>query len=645
MKINFGLHSKFRVLLTEVLPYEMPLIMDNLAFFHNMQDETTAKIFKDIFCSIGNEKWTIPFNYCVRFRGGEKSRGLSLMHPMKQLMWVDIYNEYFTYLLYLCSRSPFSLRYISEKSNCLIDEDRMVDDELCEEGMGAIELFDACWNKHYQSYFQYKKYNMIYKFFDGADYLRLEQKYSYMMQTDISKCFYHIYTHSIAWAIKGKKYTKDHLKNDYRELFEQRVDRLMQQCNYNETNGVIVGPEVSRIFAEIILQRIDIDVLETLKHNEHPLHLGTDYEIRRYVDDYFIYANSKENLTIIKNVLSDCLSAYRLDLNESKTIVMQRPFSTSKNEGKLELRALIREEISPFLSIDSDGRTKSLSSGIKLFERFAAKFRNIVHHYGLAYSDLTSFMLSLLRTRIKELSMIDGVISNNEILLALCEISFYVYSLDMYATVSHKICDIIFLLDKCVQKTDYPDMYRHELLGKIDRETQRCLLMSMQDRNKNEINLEAINLLLVVDRLLPFDIEADKVACMFNKKSFSGVEQSDFRQLNYFQIVTLLALMRNRDVFANWQQWLCDVILERYQNIDWKKYAEYSCLYLDVISCPYLDDSFKKDLIAKAENVKSGQAGKKYKEYKTIKRWFTDWDRNRNLGLLLEKKRYHFAYG
>ena len=60
----------------------------------------------------------------------------------------------------------------------------------------------------------------------------------------------------------------------------------MQRVNYNETNGIIVGPEISRIFAEIILQRIDVNVVNRLKQSPYLLTLGRDYEVRRYIDDH-----------------------------------------------------------------------------------------------------------------------------------------------------------------------------------------------------------------------------------------------------------------------------------------------------------------------------------------------------------------------
>ena len=377
MNLKYELNNKYRVLLTEVLPYELPLVLDNTAFFHIVNDNSTAMAFYDSYLNSRKDEWTIPYDYKVRFRGGEKSRGLSLMHPTIQLRWADMYDTYSTYMLYLCSKSPFSIRYISEPANCMIDEEKMMEDDIYYDGINKIELFDACYSKQYQSFFRYEKYNVIYKFYEGVDFLRLEQKYPYLLRTDISKCFYHIYTHSIAWAIKGKEFAKEHTKSG---AFENDLDSIMQHGNYNETNGIIVGPEISRIFAEIILQRVDLDLIDALKKQE--MHVGTDYEIRRYVDDYFIFTQTKDKADIIKRELTNCLIPYKLDINASKTETLSRPFTSARSDAKQELSRLV-DELDPYIIIEEGkDKTKMLNSYDKLFKHIIGSFRKITHHYG-----------------------------------------------------------------------------------------------------------------------------------------------------------------------------------------------------------------------------------------------------------------------
>ena len=67
MKAIKDLKNKYRVLLTEVLPYELPLVLNNEAFYENMQDEKLRSLFNSIFSNIVSKgKWTIPFDYNIR---------------------------------------------------------------------------------------------------------------------------------------------------------------------------------------------------------------------------------------------------------------------------------------------------------------------------------------------------------------------------------------------------------------------------------------------------------------------------------------------------------------------------------------------------------------------------------------------------
>ena len=96
-----------------------------------------------------------------------------------------------------------------------------------------------------------------------------------------------VYTHTVAWALLNKEIVKDNLDKKLDATFAGRFDKLMQNMNYGETNGILIGAEISRIFAELILQKIDKNVQDKLRKKEY-LH-KTHYEIFRYVDDYFIF--------------------------------------------------------------------------------------------------------------------------------------------------------------------------------------------------------------------------------------------------------------------------------------------------------------------------------------------------------------------
>jgi hypothetical protein len=59
---------------------------------------------------------------------------------------------------------------------------------------------------------------------------------------------------------------------------------------------------------------------------------GRDFEVRRYIDDYAIFANSLEALDTLQRGLSDSLQLLNLHLNDSKTLTIHRPLQTRKSQ-------------------------------------------------------------------------------------------------------------------------------------------------------------------------------------------------------------------------------------------------------------------------------------------------------------------------
>lgn len=155
------------------------------------------------------------------------------------------------------------------------------------------------------------------------------------MRFDIQKCFDSIYTHTIAWATQGGKVA-------YKKTFEGRdsstfggiFDTIMQRLNYNETSGIVIGPEFSRIFAEIILQHIAHGVEYAL--NNDGIINGTDYQLYRYVDDYFLFYNEERVRNRVVDFLIAILRIIGLKLAEKKPLLMTVLSSQRFHEPKLE---------------------------------------------------------------------------------------------------------------------------------------------------------------------------------------------------------------------------------------------------------------------------------------------------------------------
>lgn len=152
--------------------------------------------------------------------------------------------------------------------------------------------------------------------------IRLALGYQYKLKVDIANCYNTIYTHSITWAICGKKEAKLYYKTkeptDLKQRYElgDSIDTLVRCQKNNETNGIVVGPFTSRIVSEIVLSRID-----TLLRNE-------GFLFKRYVDDYKFYFRTQVKAEDAIRVIERILNEYNLNLNLSKTEIKRFPFET-----------------------------------------------------------------------------------------------------------------------------------------------------------------------------------------------------------------------------------------------------------------------------------------------------------------------------
>ena len=110
------------------------------------------------------------------------------------------------------------------------------------------------------------------------------------------------------------------------------IDRILQNINGRSSNGVIVGPEFSRMIAEILLEHIDIEVKTELAAGG--LQVGRDYRVFRYVDDVYIFSNSQEYTDLIIKTIERVSQRYLLRLNELKYFKSDTPVVMSTWLGK-----------------------------------------------------------------------------------------------------------------------------------------------------------------------------------------------------------------------------------------------------------------------------------------------------------------------
>ncbi len=133
----------------------------------------------------------------------------------------------------------------------------------------------------------------------------------YIACTDISNCFPSIYTHSIPWALHGRSKSK---KNHSVSLEGNLLDRVTQGIRDGQTNGLLIGPHSSNVVSEIILTRIDYEMIQK------------GYKrFSRYIDDYTFYAKTHDEAEKFIHDLGMQLREYELALNGNKTEILPMP--------------------------------------------------------------------------------------------------------------------------------------------------------------------------------------------------------------------------------------------------------------------------------------------------------------------------------
>ncbi|MCK9330480.1 MAG: hypothetical protein M0Q94_11440, partial [Candidatus Cloacimonetes bacterium] len=107
--------------------------------------------------------------------------------------------------------------------------------------------------------------------------------------------------------------------------------------------------------------------------------------------------------------------------------------------------------------------------------------------------------------------------------------------------------------------------------------------------------------------------------------------------LNYFSIITLLHYIKNNNRYNELRIYLKEIILNKYfRDRSWyNKSCEHTMLFFDLISCPYLEYEFKKELFGKYD-IKDDNLCKKTISFQ--RNWFTKWQNFNAIEEILRKK-------
>ena len=345
--------NKLDFMLTDMQPVELSEYF-TLRYFYEFLDDTKFmksihKIMLDAKENNGNSLFqggwnSIPLAFNI-YKRNKTMRCMSLPNPLADIMacvFISLYEKEILSLLE--TNSIFSLRFHKNNNKLFYD---CASKRIVSYFSKVINQIQKRAIEQTGSYFSIVKYKSINEFTNSKKWYSLCLKYKKLLRIDYKDCFRSIYSHVFNWFkfpnINDSKKAKENT-NLY-----TTIDNVIQRMNTSATNGIIVGPEFSRMLAEIFLQNIDIKVYEEL--NNKNLILNKDYFIGRYVDDIFVFANSEEVLDCVLEKYNQISEKFMLRINESKVKFDNLPIQM--NSWFTET-SIITKDISEMFYTDSD---------------------------------------------------------------------------------------------------------------------------------------------------------------------------------------------------------------------------------------------------------------------------------------------------
>lgn len=670
-------YSKERVLFSDVLPYECPIIFSNRYLYRFLArylwigeaqkrknitfnvlkqskrlDEKDANAFAALLFGCyehdkpirdlahKNSALFYPFKFNVAHKKN-KDRTLSIIHPYNQWQVVEFYNQYKYSILYLCNRSKYSLRKPHKIAQYFYYRDRLHRKLLGHES-DKVELFFNEY-ENLKTYFSYEKYSNIYKFYEDYRYQRAEKKFRHLVKFDLQSCFDSIYTHTISWATAGGADKVKVLPGFRGSWVGDAFDNLMQSVNARETNGIVIGPEFSRIFAEVILQYIDQKVEQELLKDGF-CHKSA-YECYRYVDDYFLFYNDEKTRTLFMESLTKWLKEFKLKISPSKTEEFERPFITKITLAKLRINDLLSsifsiplwEDVESYLDEETEdgAENEDMNKDKEILDKkfniylsandVNTQIKTIIRECGIEYRDIANYLLEKLSQRIdaflnryeigfkkferlmsKEDVDKDEVVNQalkvqrklTDYLVSLVDVVFFVFNSNRQVNTTlklQKIMNSIIIYAKrhgdfkVDPETRFQTIFKDRIFKKAQDEI--TLVLATTDTHRNTLH-ESLYLLILAKELGPTYLLAPEVIKSFICKSEL--------QYNLFACIILLYYYANHKCYYDLKAILKDKIIEKYNLVaksERKRDSELTILTADMMTCPFVDDAYRQSLL------------------------------------------------
>lgn len=140
--------------------------------------------------------------------------------------------------------------------------------------------------------------------------VNLATRHERYVAADVRAFFHSIYTHAIPWAIYGKDWAKQNRQNGH---YGNLLDLYCRNAQDGQTIGLPVGPDASRLIAEVIASAMDQQLAQIVQI-EHQ-------DASRYIDDYTIAVPGGQSGDSVIAAVRQAAANFELELNNDKSEV------------------------------------------------------------------------------------------------------------------------------------------------------------------------------------------------------------------------------------------------------------------------------------------------------------------------------------
>jgi hypothetical protein len=233
----------------------------------------------------------------------------------------------------------------------------------------------------------------------------------------------------------------------------------------------------------------------------------------------------------------------------------------------------------------------------------------------------------------------------HHLLQSMLDVIFFLYAMDVRVRTTYLATEMIVALNKLL--SNCPFDLREDVLKRIHDES--ILIMNSLSWRDHCASVEMLNLLVALhdlggDYLLP-----EKHLGKLFHMTRQGLGGLDATELNYFQMTTLLYYAGGRPRYSSLVDAIAKSAISRFRTEeDPFVAAELTCLFFDLLGCPFFPITAKEELVRITMVKRHMQVGPadvaEVVQFLGARSWFFSWEAASDLGAVLEKKELRSPY-